>query len=397
MTQAGGDSLSARPYVQQVNLQRGFGGGEVFTAAFTSAFVRLGFDTRLFVDRQAEAWSSLPLAGVRVEPLRGPAELPGILRGEPPCPVFFHTLAPEAVVRELRAQGHLVLGFSHLPAFGRDTRPLLPFDWVLALSRYVIATLGAAGIRRAYPQPFYGIAQPDRIGADAQTLRATSRYDWDHHKVRDRLLGALEPLWRVFAPRREFARRPGLTLGVVSRITPIKQFPLLFSCLAPVLARYPSVQLEIFGSGGYASVRDLLRELAPIRPRVRFWGHQKNVAAVYRSIDFLLTGLPEKEALGLNIIEAQACGTPVLAPDAPPFDETVVHGATGLRYRDPRTDGGADFERTLKLVLEGGFRFDAEQARTHLERFSEAAMLERVRELMTTIWSGGSGTATAPS
>ena len=30
------------------------------------------------------------------------------------------------------------------------------------------------------------------------------------------------------------------------------------------------------------------------------------------------------------------------------FDETVAHDITGLRYRDPRADAGADFERTLR-------------------------------------------------
>ena len=122
-----------------------------------------------------------------------------------------------------------------------------------------------------------------------------------------------------------------------------------------------------------------------MRERVRFWGHQRDVGAVYRAIDFLLTGLPEKEALGLNVIEAQACGTPVIAPDAPPFDETVMHGASGLRYRDPRKDGGADFERTLNLVLEGGFRFDGDSARAHLLQFSEDAFIERLRVLMRTL------------
>lgn len=389
--------MSARPYVQQVNLQRGFGGGEVFTAILTSALRQLGIDTRIFVDPRARAWSTLPLGGIRLEPLRGPEELPRILRAEAPCPVVFHTIAPEAVVRELRAQGHLVLAFAHMPLYGRDPRPLIPFDLVVAGSRHVIASLRAAGIDHVYPQPLYGIAQLHRIGAGSETLRAGSRYDWDRHKVRDRLLGALAPLWRPFAPERVFVRRPGLTLGVVSRITPIKQFPPLFSHLAPILARYPTVRVEIFGSGGYASVRDLVRALRPIRPQVRFWGHQKDVGAVYRSIDFLLTGLPEKEALGLNVIEAQACGTPVLAPDAPPFDETVMHGATGLRYRDPRLDGGADFERTLKLIMEEGFRFDAERAGVHLKQFSEKAFVERVRILMTTIWSADSGVAAARS
>lgn len=382
--------MSARPYVEQVNFQQGFGGGEVFTAMLTGALRRLGIDTRIFVDPRAGAWHSLPLAGVRLEPLRGPEGLPLILRGKPPCLVLFHTLAPESVIRELRAQGHHALAFAHMPLYGRDPRPLAPFDLVVAGSRHVIASLHTAGIDRVYPQPLYGVAQLDRVGADSERLRAGSRYDWDRHKVRDRLLGALEPLWEPFLPRRMFVRRPGLTLGIVSRITPIKQFPQLFSHIAPILTRYPTVQVEIFGSGGYASVRDLLRALGLMRDRVRFWGHQKNVVAVYRSIDFLLTGLPEKEALGLNVIEAQACGTPVLAPDAPPFDETVMHGATGLRYRDPREDGGADFEGTLKLLLRGGFRFDADRAKAHLAQFSEEAFVERVRVLIEAVWGGRS-------
>ena len=369
----------------QINLQRGFGGGEVFTAALARALRRLGADTLLYADPHARSWSSLPMPDTRVEPLADPADLPGLMRGKPRSWLLFHTLAPAEVVEQLRSQGHLVSAFAHMPLYGRDPRPLAPFDMILAGSRHVIASLHAAGIRRVHPEPLYAVAQMDRVGAGSEPLRARSRYDWDRRKLRDRTLGALEPLWRRFLSEKAYARRSGLALGVVSRITPIKQFPLLFTHLAPILARYPAVQLEIFGSGGYASVRDLARALRPLRERVRFWGHQQDVGAVYRAIDFLLTGLPEKEALGLNVIEAQACGTPVIAPDAPPFDETVMHGASGLRYRDPRKDGGADFERTLNLVLEGGFRFDGDSARAHLLQFSEDAFIERLRVLVRTL------------
>lgn len=379
--------MSGGPLIQ-VNLQRGFGGGEVYTVAFTAALRRLGIDTTVFVDARSDAWSTLPVAGVRLESLGRSEDLPGKLRGRPPSPIVFHTLAPAGVVGELRAQGHSAVAFAHMPLYGRDPRPLVPYDLVVGVSRHVIASLGDAGIERAYPEPMYGIAQLERL-APKGPLRATSRFDWDRHKVRDRALGMLEPLWRGVLPERLFARRPGLTLGIVSRITPIKQFPLLFEHLAPVLARHPGVNLEIFGSGGYASVRDTRRALDPIRNRVRFWGHQRDVVAAYRSIDFLLSGLPEKEALGLNIIEAQTCGTPVLAPDAPPFDETVAHGTTGLRYRDPRGDGGAGFEAALKRVLDGGFRFDAELAGAHLARFSEEAFAGRVRGLAQTLGAFG--------
>ena len=374
--------MSSPSLVYQVNLQRGFGGGEVFTAIFTAALKRVGVDTLLFVDGRATAWGSLPLPDARIQPITDPTELPGLLRRSTPGWIVFHTLPPATVVDRLREQGYFATAFAHMPLYGRDPRPLAPFDLVIAGSRHVMASLSAARIDRVYGEPLYAFAQLERATPQAAALRASSRYDWDRHKVRDRLLGALEPLWRLSLPEREFQRRPGLALGIVSRITPIKQFPLLFTHIAPVLSRHPQVNLEIFGSGGYASVRDLDRALTPLGDRVRFWGHQSDIRAAYRSLDFLLTGLPEKEALGLNVIEAQACGTPVLAPDAPPFDETVVHGLTGLRYRDPREDGAAAFESTLRLILEGGFRFDARSASAHLKRFSEDAFVERVRILV---------------
>jgi glycosyltransferase involved in cell wall biosynthesis len=372
--------LSAGPLLQ-VNLQQSFGGGEVYTVALTAALKRLGIDTTVFVNARSGAWSALPVVGMNLQPLERAEDLPARLRGRPPSRVIFHTLAPTEVVEELRTRGHIAVAFAHMPLYGRDPRPLAPYDLVVAVSRHVIASLSAAGLERVYPDPLYGVAQLVRVGSGAEPLRATSRFDWDLHKFRDRSLGALEPAWRLLLPKRVFARRPGLTLGIVSRLTPIKQFPLMFGHLAPVLARHPAVNLEIFGSGGYASVRDLRRALRPIREQVRFWGHQRDVVAAYRSIDFLLAGLPEKEALGLNIIESQSCGTPVLAPDAPPFDETVAHGATGLRYPDPRKDGGAGFEAALELVLSGGFRFDTDLAKVHLVRFSEEAFTERVRGL----------------
>jgi len=269
-----------------------------------------------------------------------------------------------------------------MPLYGRTPAPLRPFDLVLAVSRYVIASARAAGLERVYPEPLYGTADLAPRGAGGGPLRRRSRYDWDKRKFRDRMLGLLEPLAAPFQPRPLYQRRPGLTLGVVSRLTPIKQFPELFAILAPVLARLPQVNLEVFGSGGYASVRDLEQTLSRIADRVRFWGHQADVAAAYRAIDFLLTGLPEKEALGLNVIEAQACGTPVLAPDAPPFDETIAHGITGLRYRDPRADAGADCERTLRVILSGKFRVDAQGARAHLAQFTEEAFARRAATLL---------------
>ena len=268
-----------------------------------------------------------------------------------------------------------------MPVQGRDPAAFADHDRIYAVSGWVRDGLKAAGLP-AWDAPLYGVA--DFIGQTGTgTIRRGSRYDWDRRKGRDRLLGWLEPVAETLRPHPTFERRPGLTLGIVSRLTPIKQFPLLFSHLAPLLARHREVNLEIFGSGGYASVRDLDRALAALPPgQARFWGQQGNVAGIYRQLDYLLSGLPEKEALGLNIIEAQACGTPVIAVKAPPFTETVLHGETGFLYRDPRQDAGADFGRLLGELQAGRARPRPELALEHLARFSFAAFVERLRPVV---------------
>jgi len=98
--------------------------------------------------------------------------------------------------------------------------------------------------------------------------------------------------------------------------------------------------------------------------------------------------LPEKEALGLNVIEAQACGLPVLAVRAAPFTETMLEGETGWLYADPRGDGGADFARLLDELRAGRPRPDPRRATAHLQRFSFDALSERVKRLLPEIEAG---------
>jgi glycosyltransferase involved in cell wall biosynthesis len=363
----------------QVNLQPHFGGGEVYTAFLCRALSQLGVATSLLVHPRAGFWKGLGLPDeTDIVAVNDVAALPGHL---PQGPLWLLSHGP--LPSELRGSvaGRLRTAIAHMPVQGRNPAAFANHDRIYAVSGWVRDGLLAAGLP-AWETPLYGVAEIGKRGIDAPINRS-SRYDWDRRKGRDRLFGMLEPLVESMRSHPHFARRSGLTLGIVSRLTPIKQFPLLFSHLAPVLAKRPQVNLEIFGSGGYASVRDLDRALAALPPgQARFWGQQGNVGGIYRQIDYLLSGLPEKEALGLNIIEAQACGTPVIAVHAPPFTETVSNGLTGFLYRDPRQDAGADFGRLLDELLEGRPRPQPEQAEGHLARFSVDAFVERLRPVV---------------
>ena len=379
------------PVCYQVNLQRGLGGGEVYTAFFTHALHALGVQTVLYAHRDASFWESHLPREARVVRV---GRIEEILEHLPrrPCWVAFHTPGLEPVVAPLRAAGHRLTAFAHMPLYERNPASLRPYETVFGVSRHVVASLQAGALQGIYPEPLYGVAQLEgRSDADAPLL-AASPYDWDPRKLRDRAFGLGYGLYDKRRRRPAFSRLPGIALGIVSRLTPIKQFPLMFRHLAPVLARHSQFRLEIFGAGGYASVRDLRRALAPVRERVRFWGAQTQVGAIYRRIDYLMTGLPEKEALGLNVLEAQACGCPVLAVDAPPFTETVAPGITGLLYTDPRADGGAGFERLLEKLGTAPFRIDAARAADHLARFSAEAFRARIAALLS--WLAARGIVT---
>jgi len=373
--------MSARD-VYQVNLQNEFGGGEVYTRFFSMALIDLGYRVVLFASRKAGFWDSLLPAGVELVRVDGAAE---ILRALPQAKSLVVTqTALDAGAAQWVAARHVLCGFVHMPLYERDPAGFRHYHLLLPVSRHVLDSIRGRGYSKVFGEPMYGVADPRR-GVSDGAIVARSEYDWDSRKLRDRLLGLAEPWWRRNQSVIEFDKRPGLTLGIVSRLTPIKQFPLMFGMLAPVIARFPRVNLEIFGSGGYASLRDLRLGLAPMLKQVRFWGHQPNVAAVYPQLDYVLSGLPEKEALGLNLIEAQHCGTPVLAVRAAPFTETVIDGQTGFFFSDPREDGGESFAQLLQLLLGGAARPDPRQAAAHLERFSFAAFRERVARALDAV------------
>jgi glycosyltransferase involved in cell wall biosynthesis len=372
-------NLPAPPHCHVVNLQRHLLGAEVYTIFFVRALIANGGAVTLYADPGARHWGVLADLGARVEPVEDDTAIPARL--PPRAWLVTHAPVSDAFVAAVLPR-HLLTGFCHMPLAGRRAGALARYHRVYAVSRHVLATLPGAGIANAYPEPLYGVAEFERFGQGrADTLRAGLVYSWDTRKWRDRALSWLDPLRFALAPKRAFERAGTPTLGLVSAIGPIKQFDVLFRHIAPVIARVPGARLEIFGNGGYRSVTDLKHALAPLGDRARFWGRQAHPETIYPRLDYLLSGLPEKEALGLNILEAQVLGTPVLAVRAPPFTETVADGMTGHLYRDPREDGGTDFATVFQRALLAP-RLDPRRAEAHLAHFSQESFNARVAALI---------------
>ena len=374
-----------------INLQPHLGGAEVYTIFFTRALLANDCKVTLIVHREATWWSGLAEerhAHLTVLPVATDMEIPAYLPQR--AWILTHGPVSPAFVAAVKGR-HYLTGFCHMPLGGRRAGVLAQYDLVFAVSQHVLSTLAPAGVPHTYAEPFLGIADFARFAPGAaDTFRRGNLYSWDQRKFRDRILSWVAPwvapLAHAVTPARIHTRRPGFTLGIVSNIGPIKQFDLLFRHIAALIAARPTVNLDIFGNGAYRSVADLKHALKPLGPRAQFWGRQADPQPLYAHFDYLLAGLPEKEALGLNVIEAQILGTPVLAVNAPPFTETVQDGKTGWLFRDPRQDNGADFARVLDRAIAGP-RPDPLNAPDHLAQFSAAAFNLRVARLLDHIHS----------
>ena len=374
--------MTARPRIVQVNLAPTLGGAEVFTAFMSRALVARGWPTRALIRAGAAFWNDLDFGGVEHLPVTdGMAAVAALEAGDI---ALIHGSLPAPVLAKLRSRGPVV-GIAHQAIYD-SSRPAYygAADVMFGVSRHVVATLRANGVASVQDEPLFGIGEIKRMHGVAVPVRGPL-CEWDERKPYERLLAAAQRAFRGRGTGPAYTKRPGLTLGIVSRIARAKQFPALFDVLAPIINAQPHVNVEIFGIAvGLKQLKALRRAVGPLGSRVRFWGHQRDVAPAYRGIDYLMTGLPDREALGLNVIESCLCGTPVLAVDAPPFTETMRDGITGFLYTDPRKDRGRHFAQLLAGIADGTRKPDIAQAPAQLASFSFETFADRVDAAMQT-------------
>lgn len=159
-----------------------------------------------------------------------------------------------------------------------------------------------------------------------------------------------------------------------SRLVPYKRIDLI----ARAFAAMPDKELIIIGDGP-----EMKRVRAAAGPNVTVLGHQPfDVVRHYlqQARGFVFAA---EEDFGIAPVEAQACGTPVIAFGRGGVTETVVDGETGLFFGEQKVEaicGAIDrFERVRD-------RFDPERIRSQAELFSRGvfreafgAVLERER------------------
>jgi glycosyltransferase involved in cell wall biosynthesis len=132
------------------------------------------------------------------------------------------------------------------------------------------------------------------------------------------------------ALRRELGLDPGTPLvGIVGRLTPIKNHRLFLAAAAAVLAVRPDVHFLVVGDGESGpAIRALARRLGLMK-RLTFTGWRYDLPRIYADLDVVVS-CSKNEGTPFTIIEAMAAGCPVVATRVGGVPDLLKDQATGL-------------------------------------------------------------------
>jgi len=149
-------------------------------------------------------------------------------------------------------------------------------------------------------------ASTSRIDRDVEPVELPVGIDTDYFSPRDR-----RP--RDLFPDGWPADRP--VIGYSGRISNEKNVAEVLR----VAEALPEYRFAVVGEGPY---RERIEAAAPENVTVRDFLPREELPHFYSAIDAFVTA-STADTLGLSTLEANACGTPVVAADVPPFDATI--------------------------------------------------------------------------
>jgi glycosyltransferase involved in cell wall biosynthesis len=177
-------------------------------------------------------------------------------------------------------------------------------------------------------------------------------------------------------------------IGYVGRIKRYKKIDYLLEALTIVLKHFPGTRLMLAGSGDYLPSLVSLAARLHISDRVEFMGfvsEEAKIAMLQRA--HVVVNPSSKEGWGVTVIEANACGTPVIASDVQGLRDAVVDGKTGFLVPFGDVDGFA--RRMLEVLSNKELRKSlSDEAVAHARRFNWDDSADAVLRIIEEVISG---------
>jgi glycosyltransferase involved in cell wall biosynthesis len=198
---------------------------------------------------------------------------------------------------------------------------------------------------------------------------------------------------RHFTPRTEGWDSAGYLLSVCRLNDARKGLDRLIRSYALMTTLRPSVPaLVLAGLGELPTrLRELIAELGLAeRVSVRSDVPQAELPSLYRGASVYLQASYE-EGLGISVIEAMACGLPVVSTDTAGTRETVAHGDTGWLVSQGSEVESLIAERTISIWDDDAQAMSRRARSRAVSLFSDQATLSRFLEVYDQLLDGGPG------
>jgi len=176
----------------------------------------------------------------------------------------------------------------------------------------------------------------DQVLSVSEVLRENLHKKFDFPKERIRVVTNGVDLARFDFSRNgvDYKARLGfssktLLIGAVGRLVPVKAYPLLLKVCLSVFKEIPNAHLLLVGDGPLLDTLVQSAQDDEMANRVHFLGARKDVPEILRGLDVYVLS-SENEGMSNTILEAMACGRPVIATAVGGNPELVVDGETGL-------------------------------------------------------------------
>jgi glycosyltransferase involved in cell wall biosynthesis len=232
------------------------------------------------------------------------------------------------LVRMLR-QAPVDVVHAHL----RHSAILVPLAACL-VGKPVVATLHTCPQHRAGRGEWLKERLAVRVSARRGRLVFVSQHVYNEYA---RCHGPASPTWRVIANGVDLDRYHGRAgpsttdspvWAVVAALRPDKNHLDLIRAWASVVTAQPGAILLIVGDGPCRGDIERAVSAAALSESVRLLGRREDVPEILRTVDGVVSASID-EALPTALIEAAACGLPIVAADAGGTREIVADGVTG--------------------------------------------------------------------
>ncbi len=150
----------------------------------------------------------------------------------------------------------------------------------------------------------------------------------------------------------ESAKRE-FTVGIVSRLSPIKGHTFFLRAVSKAIKSFPRLKVLIVGDASPDKLKykqkleEMVRRLG-LERHVEFLGRRNDIPEILSRLDLLVLATTTQEGFGRVIIEAFACGIPVVATSVGGVTEIVRDAENGLLV--PPEDSQSMAEAVVKLL-----------------------------------------------